>query len=313
MNEPAQRRGGHATPASSSAGPRSAAAPKRPAGRASVADRIPPQLYIVGSGLIQYVGAALAVVAFASVEPASVAWWRVVTGAVVLLAWKRPWRGGMTRSDLAISALFGVIILTMNSSFYEAIARLPLGTAVSIEFIGPVAVAVIRGRGWRPRVAAVLAFAGVACIGGLALDLSVASVRVGVAWILLAALAWSAYIVVGQRASSTRDGVTNLALGCAWGSLFFVPILGPGAMAATTSWKLIAIVVGVGLLSTAIPYSFEAIAMRRLAASTFALFAAILPATSALVGAVMLRQIPGVFELIGLVLVSVAVWLASRA
>ena len=313
MNEPAQRRGGHATPASSSAGPRSAAAPKRPAGRASVADRIPPQLYIVGSGLIQYVGAALAVVAFASVEPASVAWWRVVTGAVVLLAWKRPWRGGMTRSDLAISALFGVIILTMNSSFYEAIARLPLGTAVSIEFIGPVAVAVIRGRGWRPRVAAVLAFAGVACIGGLALDLSVASVRVGVAWILLAALAWSAYIVVGQRASSTRDGVTNLALGCAWGSLFFAPILGPGAMAATTSWKLIAIVVGVGLLSTAIPYSFEAIAMRRLAASTFALFAAILPAMSALVGAVMLRQIPGVFELIGLVLVSVAVWLASRS
>ena len=313
MNEHAQRREPHATPASSSAGPRSAAAPARPAGRASVADRIPPQLYIVGSGLIQYVGAALAVIAFASVEPASVAWWRVFTGAVVLLAWKRPWRGGLTRSDLAISALFGVIILTMNSSFYKAIARIPLGTAVSIEFIGPVAVAVLRGRGWRPRVAAVLAFTGVACIGGLALDLSVASVRVGVAWILLAALAWSAYIVVGQRASSTRDGVTNLALGCAWGTLFFAPVLGPGAMAATTSWTLIAIVVGVGLLSTAIPYSFEAIAMRRLAASTFALFAAILPATSALVGALMLRQIPGVFELIGLVLVSVAVWLASRA
>ena len=265
-----------------------------------VIDRIPPQLYIVGSGLIQYVGAALAVIAFASVEPASVAWWRVLTGAVVLLAWKRPWRGSLTRSDLAISALFGIIILTMNSSFYESIARIPLGTAVSIEFIGPVAVAVIRGRGWRPR------------IGGLALDLSVPSVRVGVAWILLAALAWSAYIVVGQKASTTRDGVTNLALGCAWGTLFFAPFLGLGAMAALASWKLMAIVVGVGLLSTAIPYTFEALAMRRRAASTFALFAAILPATSALVGAVMLRQIPGVFELIGLVLVSVAVWLASR-
>lgn len=278
-----------------------------------ITDRIPPQLYIVGSGLIQYVGAALAVIAFASVEPASVAWWRVLTGAVVLLAWKHPWRGGLTRSDLVVSALFGVIIVTMNSSFYESIARIPLGTAVSIEFIGPVAVAVIRGRGWRPRIAAVLAFAGVACIGGLALDLSVPSVRVGVAWILLAALAWSAYIVVGQKASTTRDGVTNLALGCAWGTLFFAPVLGPGAIAATVSWKLIAIVIGVGLLSTAIPYTFEALAMRRLAASTFALFAAILPATSALVGAVMLRQIPGVFELIGLVLVSVAVWLASRA
>lgn len=312
MNDPPQRRGVHATPASPSAGPRSDATPTRPAGRSSVADRVPPQLYIVGSGLIQYVGAALAVVAFASVEPASVAWWRVLTGALVLLAWKRPWQSGLTRSDLALSALFGVIVLTMNSTFYEAIARLPLGTAVSIEFIGPVAVAVIRGRGWRPRIAALLAFAGVACIGGLALDLTQPSVRAGVVWILLAALAWSAYIVVGQRASSTRDGVTNLALGCAWGSLFFAPVLGPGAMAATASWELMAIVVGVGLLSTAIPYSFEAIAMRRLAASTFALFAAILPATSALVGAVMLRQIPSIFELIGLVLVSVAVWLASR-
>ena len=125
-------------------------------------------------------------------------------------------------------------------------------------------------------------------------------------------LAWSAYIVVGQRASSTRDGVTNLALGCAWGALVFAPVLGPRAMAATASWNLIAIVVGVGLLSTVIPYSFEAIAMRRLAAPTFALFAAILPATSALVGAVMLRQIPGVFEMVGLALVSAAVWLASR-
>ena len=167
-------------------------APSRRPGVTTVADSVPPQLFLVGSGLIQYVGAALAVVAFASVEPASVAWWRVLTGAVVLLAWKRPWRGGLTVSDLAISALFGIIILTMNSSFYEAIARIPLGTAVSIEFVGPVAVAVVRGRGWRPRVAAVLAFAGVASIGGLALDLSRSSVRVGVAWILLAALAWSA-------------------------------------------------------------------------------------------------------------------------
>lgn len=284
----------------------------RATARLIVSDRIPAQLYIVGSALIQYVGAALAVVAFASVEPASVAWWRVVTGALVLLAWKRPWRGGLTLSDLSISALFGIIVVTMNASFYEAIARIPLGTAVSIEFIGPVAVAVLRGHGMRPRIAAVLAFAGVACIGGLALDLGSTGVRVGVAWILLAAAAWSAYIVVGQRASSTRDGVTNLALGCAWGALVFAPVLGPRAMAATASWNLIAIVVGVGLLSTVIPYSFEAIAMRRLAAPTFALFAAILPATSALVGAVMLRQIPGVFEMVGLALVSAAVWLASR-
>ena len=119
-------------------------------------------------------------------------WWRVLTGAVVLLAWKRPWQGGLTRTDLVISALFGVIIVTMNSSFYESIARIPLGTAVSIEFIGPVAVALLRGRGWRPRIPAVLAFAGVACIGGRPLRLGVASVGLGVAWYPPAALPSSA-------------------------------------------------------------------------------------------------------------------------
>ena len=79
-----------------------------------------------------------------------------------------------------------------------------------------------------------------------------------------------------------------------------------------TSWHLAAAVVGVGVLSTVLPYSFEALAMSRLSAATFALFTALLPATSALVGAVMLRQVPGVWELAGLVLISVAVWVASR-
>ena len=203
-------------------------APSRRPGVTTVADSVPPQLFLVGSGLIQYVGAALAVVAFASVEPASVAWWRVLTGAVVLLAWKRPWRGGLTVSDLAISALFGIIILTMNSSFYEAIARIPLGTAVSIEFVGPVAVAVVRGRGWRPRVAAVLAFAGVASIGGLALDLSRSSVRVGVAWILLAALAWSAYICGGSAGVDHARRGHELSVGMRVGFSFLCALPGAG-------------------------------------------------------------------------------------
>ena len=272
----------------------------------ALADRVPPQLFIVGSGLIQYVGAAVAVVAFAAVEPASVAWWRAATGALVLCAWRRPWRDGLSRRDLAASTLFGVVLVAMNSSFYEAIARLPLGTAVSIEFVGPVAVAVLRGRGWAPRVAALLALAGVACIGGLGLDLSQGRVRAGLAWILAAALAWALYIVLGQRVASTRSGVTNLALGC-----FFAPVLGPGASVALTDSRLFAAVVGVGLLSTVVPYSLEALALTRLPAATFALFTALLPASSAVVGALMLRQVPAPAELAGLVLVSVAVWIAS--
>ncbi|MDC4233484.1 EamA family transporter [Actinomyces sp. B33] len=278
----------------------------------ALADRVPAQLFIVGSALVQYVGAAIAVAAFAAIEPASVAWWRVATGAVVLMAWRRPWRDGLTRRDLAASLVFGVVLTALNSTFYEAIARLPLGTAVSLEFLGPVAVAVIRGRGWAPRVAAALAFAGVASIGGLGLDLSDPDTLVGVAWILAAAAMWAGYILLGQKIASTRSGITNLALGCAFGALVYAPVLGPGAMPALTSPRLFVIVVAVGLLSTVLPYSLEALAMARLSAPTFALFTAMLPATSAVVGAVMLRQTPGVGEVLGLVLISVAVWIASR-
>ena len=153
--------------------------------------------------------------------------------------------------------------------------------------------------------------------------------------LLMVAVTWKRQIFVAfDRVQAQAQGVNVLAIdliinvaiaavviaaASAVGVLLVVGYLVvPGATArllarTVRTMVIIAIVVGVGLLSTAIPYSFEAIAMRRLAASTFALFAAILPATSALVGAVMLRQIPGVFELIGLVLVSVAVWLASRA
>ena len=278
----------------------------------SLTQRVPAQLFIVGSALVQYVGAAIAVAAFAQMEPASVAWWRVVTGAVVLLAWRRPWRDGLTRADLWRSAVFGVVLTCLNSSFYEAIARLPLGTAVSLEFLGPVLVAVVRGRGWAPRVAAVLAFAGVASIGGLGLDLSDRRTLVGVAWILTAAVMWAGYIMLGQKIASQRSGVTNLALGCFFGAVVFAPITGRGGMAVLGDWRLFVIVVAVGLLSTVLPYTLEALAMARLSAATFALFTAMLPATSAIVGAVMLRQMPGLGELIGLVLISAAVWIASR-
>ena len=283
-------------------------APTRPTLR-----RVPPQLLIVASALVQYVGAAIAVGLFAVINPASVAWWRVSVAAVVLLAWRRPWRVGLTWGDLWRSGVFGVVLTGMNITFYEAIARLPLGIAVSLEFLGPVTVAVLRGRGLAPRVAAVLALGGVVAIGGLGLDLRAPGVAAGVAWVLAAAALWAGYIVLGQRIASQRSGITNLALGCTVGALVLAPVLAPGGVAVFSSWHLAAAVIGVGLLSTVLPYSFEALAMSRLSAATFALFTALLPASSALVGAVMLRQMPGPWELAGLVLISIAVWVASRS
>lgn len=277
------------------------------------ASSVPAPLFLVGSGLTQYVGAAIAVGLFQVMEPASVAWWRICVAAVVLVAWRRPWRAQLRLADLGASVLFGVAITAMNVSFYEAIHRLPLGVAVSMEFLGPVAVAVARGHGAQPRIAAVLALAGVAAIGGLGLDLDKPGTITGIVWILAAAACWAAYILIGQRIAHQRSGITNLAIGCAAGALLFSPFLAPGALPAFSSWGLILAVIGVGLLSTVFPYSFEAIAMTRLTASVFALFTALLPATSTLVGAIMLRQVPSVWEFAGLVLISVAVWLASRS
>lgn len=281
-------------------------------GPRGLADRVPAQLFIVGSALVQYIGAAIAIGLFSVMGPASVAWWRVTVAAVIFLAWRRPWREGLSLSDVGRSAVFGVVLAGMNVSFYEAIHRLPLGVAVSLEFLGPVSVAVLRGRGVAPRVAAALALAGVVSIGGLGLDLGSPGVVAGVAWVLAAAVLWAGYIVLGQRIASQRSGVTNLALGCTAGSLVLAPVLAPGGVAVFGSWSLAVAVLGVGVLSTVLPYSLEALAMARLSAPTFALFTALLPATSALVGALMLRQVPGVWELVGLVLISIAVWVASR-
>lgn len=274
-------------------------------------ERVPAQFFILGSGLIQYIGAAIAVWLFARIEPASVAWWRVFIAAGILLAWRRPWREDWTRRDLAATALFGVFIITMNSTFYEAISRLPLGVAVSLEFIGPVAVAVLRGRGAAPRVAALLAFAGVVSISGFSLNLHDPELLVGVFWILCAAGAWAGYILVGQKTASSRSAVTNLATALGFAALFGAPLLAPGGSLGFTDARVFGALVGVSILSTVIPFSLEALAMSRLTAPTFALFTAMLPATSALVGALVLRQVPTPADLIGLVLISIAVWIAS--
>lgn len=274
-------------------------------------NRVPAQFFIVGSALVQYVGAAIAVGLFAVMEPASVAWWRVVVGATVLLAWRRPWRERWTVRDLGASALFGFLIVLMNSSFYEAISRLPLGVAVSLEFLGPVCVAVLRGRGAAPRIAALLAFGGVASISGLGMDLGAPGRLPGLAWILLAAAGWAGYILVGQAIASTRSAVMNLAAALGFGAIFGAPFLAPGGALAFADSGVLLAVVGVGLLSTVVPFTLEALAMSRLSAATFALFTAMLPATSAIVGAVMLRQVPTAGEVAGLVLISIAVWIAS--
>ncbi|UNX54538.1 EamA family transporter [Georgenia sp. TF02-10] len=286
-----------------------------PAGRGRRRDRgggLPAPALFVLSGVVQYLGAAVAVVLFAVMPAATVAWWRLVVSGVLLVVWRRPWRRRWTWRALGSSALFGVILGGMNVLFYVALDHLPLGTAVSLEFLGPVAVAALAGRGLAARLAVVLALAGVVSIGGLGLDWSTPGTGTGVAFALAAGVAWAAYILLGRRIAVGRSGLDSLAVGTAVGAVALSPVAAGTATTALASPGVAAAVIGVGVLSSLVPYAIEQVALTRLPAATFALLTALLPATSLLVGLVVLQQVPTAGEVLGLALISAAVALASR-
>ena len=282
---------------------------------------LPAPALFISAALFQYVGAAIAIGLFGVLDPGAVVWWRIIIGGVGMVLLWRPWWVRWTPRSLGASVLFGLALAGTNLLFYEAIARIPLGATVSLEFLGPVAVAVLRGRGREPRIAAGIALVGVVLIGGLGLDLTDATTRTGFFFGLAAGAAWAGYILLGARISQSAPPGPSLAVGMVASGIVFLPFLWSEVVTTpltpsspvVLTWGLVLMLVGVGLFSTTIPYSIEAVAFSRLPAATFALLTALLPATSTLVGAVALRQIPTVAELIGLVLISVAVWLASRA
>lgn len=275
--------------------------------------RIPAPLLFLASGLTQYVGAALAVGLFAVLPAASVAWWRIVVSAVVLLAWRRPWRQGWTRADLLGAAAFGIVLATMNVSFYVAIDYLPLGTAVAIEFLGPVAVAGVTGHGWRDRAGIALAAAGVLLLAGVQLDAGfTGDTLIGLAAILGSAVSWAGYILLGRRVAVRRDGISSLAVGMAAGAIVWVPLAFGAVRPVIGDLALAAAVVGVAVLSSVIPYALEQVVLRRVSAARFAILLAMLPVTAAIIGAVLLAQVPTVFELAGTALVCAAIVLSGQ-
>ncbi|MEZ5262567.1 MAG: hypothetical protein R2755_12530 [Acidimicrobiales bacterium] len=153
-----------------------------------------PALIMAGA-VTQYLGAALAVHAFATLGAAAVAWLRVAWSAALLLAWRRPRRRAFDRSRLRTLAAFGTALAVMNLAFYLAIDRLPLGTAVAIEFSGPISVAALGSRRRRDLLAVVLAGAGVVLLA----DVQWQANALGVLFALGAAAMWAGYIVWGRR------------------------------------------------------------------------------------------------------------------
>jgi inner membrane transporter RhtA len=273
--------------------------------------RLPPHgLFLLGA-LSQYVGSALAVLLFAVVPAAGVVWLRVLAAAVALVAWRRPWRTRWTPGRLRLVAAFGATTGLMNLGFYLAIERLPLGTAVAIEFAGPILVAALGSRTRRDALALALAALGVVALA----DVHLAGEPLGVALALATGGLWALYIVLGHRVAADpgirpQDG---LALGMAIGALALAPALAPSALPAFADPALLAACLGVGLAASVVPYALEQVAMARLPRARFALLLALLPATAAVVGAVVLGQLPGPVEAAGIALVVAASCLRSHS
>ncbi len=244
----------------------------------------------------QYLGAAIAVDLFDHVPAASVAWLRVCGAAMVLVVVARPWRRSWTRPALVGAAAFGVITAVMNTCFYLAADRLPLGTTVAIEFIGPVAVAAVSARSRRAIGALVFTAGGVALLSGVELSGS----AVGVAFALAAAACWAGYIVLGARVSAVTAGVDGLALALVFGAIAVAPIGAPGSGPAFAVPSRLALCVGVGVLSTAVPYGIDQVVLRRLDRGVFALLLALLPTTATIVGVTVLGQHLRTAEIVGI-------------
>ena len=252
-------------------------------------------------------GAAIAAHLFPLVGPMGTVSLRLAGASLVLVALTRPWRRHWVRAELGASALFGLIFVVMNSSLYLSLDRLPLATVVTIEFLGPLTLSIVTARSWRERVWAMPAAVGVAAIGG-AIGTSGGGGRAlaGVAFALTAALGWAAYIVMSGRVGRTGTGLAGLSLANAVAAFVVLPF--GLATAGSALWRpsTLAIGLAVGVLSSAIPYSFDLLSLRRLPTVVFGVLTSLNPAVAALAGLLVLNQTLPIRQILGIALVMTA-------
>lgn len=272
-------------------------------------DRAPAWSLAVAAIVIVQLGVALSPRLIDMVGPAGTGWLRLTAGGLMLIAIARPKLRNYSREDLRVALLLGVITGVMMVAFLGALDRLPLGTTVAIEFLGPLTVAAFRAHRRSALIWPALALGGVIAltepwVGETDL--------VGVVLALIAGAGWGAYILLTQSVGDRFSGLDGLAITIpiaavaaaipgipqAWGHIT------PGA---------IALAVGLAVLAPVIPFALEVAALRRLSAATFGTLMALEPAVGTLWGALLLSQFPNVLQLGGIVLVVVAGVGAERA
>jgi inner membrane transporter RhtA len=255
------------------------------------------------------VGAAIAKDLFDLIPPTAMVWLRLVTSAAILVAIARPRLRGRTRADWMVALGFGVSLMTMNWAIYQSFARIPLGIAVTIEFLGPLAVAVLGSRRPRDLVWVLLAAAGVALLGISPGDVTLA----GVLFALLAGASWAAYIMLSASTGRRWPGISGLAVASVVGAVVLAP---PAMLEAGTDLldpKILALGVAVGLLSSVIPYSLELKALRRIPPRVFGVLMSMEPAAAALAALVLLSEFLTVLQWTAVACVVVASVGATRS
>ena len=268
-----------------------------------------PAVWLVISGIISVqFGAAIAKDLFQLIPPTAMVWLRLITSAVILLIMARPRLRGQVRRDWLIVLGFGVSLMTMNWAIYQSFARIPLGIAVTIEFLGPLAVAVISSRRLMDLLWVLLAGAGVALLGVSKATLSPA----GIAFALLAGLAWACYILLSAQTGRRWPGLTGLALASMVGAVALAPPAILEAGSRILSPTVLVLGVAVGLLSSVIPYSFELMALRRIPARVFSILMSLEPAAAAVAAMIVLGEFLTLIQWLAMACVVVASIGATR-
>jgi inner membrane transporter RhtA len=267
---------------------------------------VPPVLLVLLATASVQFGSGLAKTLFDNAGPGGTVFMRVLFAALLLTAIWRPRIAGVPRRDLWLAAAFGLALAGMNFSFYLALDRIPLGVAVTVEFAGPLAVAVAGSRRALDVLWVLLAAAGILLLSDFgdfgSLD------ALGVALALLAGSFWAGYILLSARVGQAFSGGAGLALAMVVATLVLAPVGVADAGGALLEPGVLGMGAAVAMLSSAIPYSLELEALRKLPNAVFGVLMSLEPAVAALAGYIVLGEILGARELaaIGLVVVASA-------
>jgi inner membrane transporter RhtA len=247
----------------------------------------PIWLVLVGILSVQF-GAGVAKSLFDEVAPTTIVWLRLVTSAVVLAVVARPALRGRSRSDWLVAIALGASLGIMNWAIYQSFLRIPLGVAVTLEFLGPLTLAVIGSRRPRDLLWVALAAVGVAVLG-LAGDSGSVSLA-GALFALLAGAMWASYILLSAQTGRRWPGLDGLAVASVVATLLLTPAAVGTGGGDLLDPRILMLGAAVGLLSSVIPYSCEMVALRTIRPSVFSILMSLEPAAAALAGIVVLGE-----------------------